>query len=144
VRRNAGRGHSQVCHQAHEAFVLVILMMAVEQRKSRIVGDEIDLDGAKWCLSSRIVVFNVTANSVFADIFARKIERHLVRLHNRRDFGSFLVEGVGAIPCTRIIAIRMLKTPESSPFPTVHQSLHEPPTQSVYLRDRRSATALQS
>jgi hypothetical protein len=39
----------------------VILMMAVEQRKSRIVGDEIDLDGAKWCLSSRIVVLNVTA-----------------------------------------------------------------------------------
>jgi hypothetical protein len=39
----------------------VILMMAVEQRKSRIVGDEIDLDGAKWCLSPRFVVFNVTA-----------------------------------------------------------------------------------
>jgi len=34
----------------------VILMMAVEQRKSRIVGDEIDLDGAKWCLSPRFVL----------------------------------------------------------------------------------------
>jgi hypothetical protein len=37
---------SEVCHQAHESLVLMILVMAVEQRRSRIVGDEVDLDRA--------------------------------------------------------------------------------------------------
>src|SRR4029450_9175894 len=35
---------SKIGHQAHEAFVLVVLMMTMEQRRPSIVGDEIDLE----------------------------------------------------------------------------------------------------
>ena len=37
-------GASQIGHQTHEAFVLVILVVAMEQRRPGIIGDEIDLD----------------------------------------------------------------------------------------------------
>jgi len=40
---------SLVRHQPHKAFVLVILMMAVEQGGPGIVGDEIKLDCAESC-----------------------------------------------------------------------------------------------
>jgi hypothetical protein len=40
------RRHSQIRHQAHEPFVLVILMMTMEQSRAWIVGDEIDLDSS--------------------------------------------------------------------------------------------------
>ena len=36
-----------VGHQAHETFILVILMMAVQQCWPWIVGDEVDLDRAE-------------------------------------------------------------------------------------------------
>src|SRR3954447_25110856 len=29
-------------HQAHETLILVVLMMAVQQRRARIIGDEVD------------------------------------------------------------------------------------------------------
>src|SRR3954465_9511087 len=38
---------SQIGHQAHKALVLVILMMAMEQCGPRMVGDEVNLDGAE-------------------------------------------------------------------------------------------------
>jgi hypothetical protein len=38
---------SKIRHEAHEPLVLVILVVAVEQRRSRIVGDEVDLDRAE-------------------------------------------------------------------------------------------------
>jgi len=34
---------SDVVKQAHKTFVLVVLMMAMEQRRTRVVGDEVDL-----------------------------------------------------------------------------------------------------
>jgi hypothetical protein len=36
----------EIGHQAHEAFVLMVLVMAVEQAGTRIVGDEINLKAA--------------------------------------------------------------------------------------------------
>src|SRR6266511_2506375 len=37
----------EICHQAHEPLVLVILMVAVEQRRPRVIRNEIDLDRAE-------------------------------------------------------------------------------------------------
>src|SRR5262245_15369396 len=34
-------------HQAHESFVLMVLVMAMKQRRARVVGDEIELHGAE-------------------------------------------------------------------------------------------------
>ena len=42
----ASLGHQRYVDQAHEAFVLMILVMTVEQRTTRIIGDEIDFHGA--------------------------------------------------------------------------------------------------
>jgi hypothetical protein len=47
-KAQAARGaQSQVCHQTHEAFVLVILMVAVNQCGTGIVGHEVNFDGAE-------------------------------------------------------------------------------------------------
>jgi hypothetical protein len=35
---------SEIGYEAHEAFVLVVLMMAVQQRGTRIIRHEVDLD----------------------------------------------------------------------------------------------------
>jgi hypothetical protein len=38
---------SQIRHHTHEPLILMILVVAVKQRQSRIVGHEIDLDRAE-------------------------------------------------------------------------------------------------
>ena len=37
----------KISHHPHESFILMILVVAVKQRQSRIVGDKIDLDRAE-------------------------------------------------------------------------------------------------
>ena len=44
-----------VGHQTHETFVLVILVMAVQQRRPWIVGDEIDLYRTKASHIDRVL-----------------------------------------------------------------------------------------
>ena len=55
----------RIRHRAHEAFVLMILMMTVELRRSRIVGDEIDLDRTE---PRQLIVFFITPSVALSPI----------------------------------------------------------------------------
>jgi hypothetical protein len=60
------RPDSQIGHQSHKAFVLMILMMTVEQRGALIVRGEINLDGAESRRIDRI--FHHACGGLFAHL----------------------------------------------------------------------------
>src|SRR5262245_11453691 len=67
----------QVRHQAHEAFILMVLMMAMQQRWPGIIGDKVDFHATESCHVDR--VFHDAGCRLVADL------RHLERVTMQMD-----------------------------------------------------------